>query len=86
MGFDAQAVELRLTLEGREVCLTVADDGTGIPRSVWNGRAGGSGIRFMRERALLVGARLSISAREGGGTQVILRLPLDGLERSNRQE
>ncbi len=49
--------------------LTVADDGKGgISRA-------GAGIRGMRERALLVGADLSIESPAGVGTTVSLRIP-----------
>ncbi len=52
--------------------LRVADDGTGF-RSAHRG----SGIRGMRERALLVGAELSLGDAEEGGAQVILRVPVE---------
>ena len=52
--------------------LTVRDDGVGLPAEVADDS---SGIRGMRERALLVGAQLSVSAVEPHGTEVALRLP-----------
>ena len=58
-------------LDGR-LELRVADDGRGVAR----GDEGG-GIRGMRERAVLVGARLDISGSRAGGTEVRLALPLD---------
>jgi two-component system, NarL family, sensor histidine kinase UhpB len=71
----AQARWVMVTLEpdrDRGVVLTVRDDGVGLP-----GRASedASGIRGMRERALLVGAQLSVSAVDPRGTEVALRLP-----------
>jgi two-component system sensor histidine kinase UhpB len=57
--------------EGR-VLLRVSDDGTGIR----NGRPG-AGIQGMRERALLVGGKLSVGSEDGVGTEVRLELPLE---------
>jgi two-component system, NarL family, sensor histidine kinase UhpB len=69
----AQATEAELRLErgphGGAV-LRVLDDGVGL-----DGRDAGSGIRGMRERALLVGAELAIETRAGGGVEVRLELP-----------
>jgi two-component system, NarL family, sensor histidine kinase UhpB len=69
----AHAHRLDLVLEqvGRSLVLEIRDDGRGI-----NGAPAGSGIRGMRERALLVGAELSIGPAGGGGTTVRLELPL----------
>jgi two-component system sensor histidine kinase UhpB len=62
---------LRTTSDGG-VQLAVRDDGVGIPRSAVSDS---SGIRGMRERALLVGAQLSIDAVQPHGTEVSLTLP-----------
>ena len=51
------------------------DDGVGLPAEV---AADSSGIRGMRERALLVGGQLSVSTVDGGGTEVRLDVPLPG--------
>lgn len=64
----ATRVELSLTAADG-VVLRVTDDGRhGI-------RHEGTGIRGMRERALLVGGRLSITEATGGGTEVRLVVP-----------
>ena len=67
----ARAVNLWVTLatDGSELRLTVADDGVGCARP----RAGHFGLHTMRERAALVGAELSITERQDGGTVVALR-------------
>jgi two-component system, NarL family, sensor histidine kinase UhpB len=77
----AGARRVELTLERRDgaVVLSVTDDGRGIARGAPH--SGGTGIRSMRERALLVGGRLSIVRRGEGGTRVRLELPVDGAER-----
>lgn len=71
----AEATALRFVLhaDGDEVVLAVEDDGRGFePDRV----AGASGIRGMRERALLVRGRLEVhSTPGGGGTTVRLRMP-----------
>ena len=53
--------------------LVVRDDGRGLPADVG---AGGEGITGMRERALLIGGRLTVTALRGGGTEVRLDVPL----------
>jgi len=69
----ADTVELSLTRTGDAVALRVADNGRGL-----NHAREGSGMRGMRERAMLVRGRLTIGARAGGGgTQVQLVTPLD---------
>ena len=61
---------MRLELAGGRPRLQVEDDGAG--RS--NGHEGG-GILGMRERAVLIGARLQLGAGPRGGTRVTLELP-----------
>ena len=65
----ASTVELSLTRQGDGVALRVADDGLGLHGPP------AAGIQGMRERAMLVGARLTIGVRVGGGTEVRLVVP-----------
>ena len=60
-------VELALTDEDGRVVLRVADDGRGMA-----GAAEGAGIRGMRERAILIGADLSVGPRRTAGTEIRL--------------
>jgi len=70
----ARDVDVTLTRNGREVRLTIADDGTGFARRT---RGQGFGIEGMRERARLVGGRLVVRSNPGGGTQVVAAVPVD---------
>jgi len=65
----ASTVDVRLARVGDAVELVVSDDGVGIPRD-----ADGTGLRGMRERAATIGADLAVGRREGGGTEVRLRV------------
>ncbi len=64
-------VEVSLSRRGDGVELIVADDGAGFAFAV---AEGGLGLPGMRERALLIGADLSIESRPGDGTTVRLRV------------
>ncbi|MFC0863077.1 histidine kinase [Sphaerimonospora cavernae] len=68
-------VELSLTAGDGDLTLRVTDDGRG------GARQEGAGIRGMRERAHLIGARLTITSPPGGGTDVRLVIPVEA-ERS----
>lgn len=75
---EASVVEVKIERDGRYVRLTVADDGVGYGRKPRDER-GGSGVRFMRERALLVGGRLSVGRRSPRGTLLTLTVPAAGI-------
>ena len=72
---DADTVTVSLTMDAETVTVTIADDGNGMPPLVRHGTAG---IAGMRERALLVGGRLSIESQPEEGTVVRLAVPLQG--------
>jgi two-component system sensor histidine kinase UhpB len=69
-GAAVVTLELRRSAEG--VRLTVTDDGAGMHP----GTADGTGIRGMRERALMVGSSLHVSSTSHG-TQVVLDVPAE---------
>jgi two-component system, NarL family, sensor histidine kinase UhpB len=66
-------VDLTLDAAKDRITLRVRDYGRG---ALELGR--GSGIRGMRERALLIGADLSLAPARGGGTEVTLTVPING--------
>lgn len=86
----ARAGHADVTLERTEsgsVHLQVCDDGIGLPDPPTHPATGlpearselGTGLRGMRERALLVGAELTASRGPAGGTQILLALPPEEL-------
>jgi two-component system, NarL family, sensor histidine kinase UhpB len=70
----AGSATVALTADARTLTLRVGDDGRGMPGQLPGGTAG---IAGMRERALLVGGRLSIESRPEQGTEVRLTIPID---------
>lgn len=72
----AGATRVRLTFRRTPdaVRLEICDDGRGLPPSAGDAS---TGIRGMRERALLVGAHLEIAPADGGGTSVALTVPVE---------
>jgi len=71
---DAETVTISLVVDAESILVSVADDGKGMPPRVQRGTAG---IGGMRERALLVGGRLSIESRPNEGTEVRLTVPFE---------
>lgn len=65
----ADHVDLTLMTGAAGLTLRITDDGRG------GARQDGAGIRGMRERALLVGANLTITSPPGEGTTVTLLIP-----------
>jgi two-component system, NarL family, sensor histidine kinase UhpB len=66
----SERAELELVGSNGTVTLRVLDEGRGIDAE------DGGGLRGMRERAVLVGAELSVRRRESGGTEVRLAVPV----------
>jgi two-component system sensor histidine kinase UhpB len=72
----AHATRVQLWLERTDgrATLTVRDDGQGLPSAA---TPSSHGISGMRERAMLIGAQLTIIGPTSGGTQVQLSIPLE---------
>jgi two-component system sensor histidine kinase UhpB len=66
----ASRAELALTQQRDGGVLRITDNGRGL-----NGAAEGAGIRGMRERAILIGADLTLGPAPAGGTEVRLTIP-----------
>jgi two-component system sensor histidine kinase UhpB len=75
----AQAREawVELRVQGPALQLEVADDGTGLADAHLQ-RPGSFGLLGIRERARMLGGEFTIGARPGGGTRLVVRLPLQG--------
>jgi two-component system sensor histidine kinase UhpB len=69
----ASRVELALEPGAGSVVLRVVDDGRGL--TVGAAANGRSGLRGMRERALLVGGALAVKPGRSGGVEVRLEVP-----------
>lgn len=77
----ATMIRVDASASTREVLrLEVSDDGHWPDRDADLRSAGDAGIKGMLERAELLGARLDIEERSGGGRCVRLELPLTGTE------
>jgi len=81
----AQATKATVSISERDGVLSasVTDDGRGLPARErlgprGDGLEGGFGMSGMRERAELVGGELELTPAPGGGTAVLLRVPLAG--------
>jgi signal transduction histidine kinase/ligand-binding sensor domain-containing protein len=94
---QADRIEAEVTFGAREFRLRIRDDGKGIdPQHLSGGRARHWGLASMRERAVQIGAQLSLWSEVGAGTEVELRIPgavaygipggRDGVFRMRRKE
>jgi PAS domain S-box-containing protein len=74
---QASSVKIDVARSEQRLVLSVVDDGVGFdpPNRPQRGR----GLRNMAERARLVGGRLDVSTREGGGTQLKVDLPISSV-------
>ena len=69
----AHHATVKLETHGGDVCLSVRDDGRGLPAS--GAPAGGMGMIGMRARARSVGGDLAVHSRPGAGVQIEVRVP-----------
>jgi signal transduction histidine kinase len=67
----ASAVHLRLEIEDRAVRLSIRDDGVGGARPEQ-----GSGLIGLRDRVEVLGGTIGITSPQGGGTTLIVEIPL----------
>jgi two-component system, NarL family, sensor histidine kinase UhpB len=76
----ATTVWIRTWRESQTLCCSVRDDGQGFDSSQVHMATGrkGLGLVAMRERAGAIGGTLSIESRPDQGTEISIRLPLEG--------
>lgn len=70
----SQHAHLSLRMQDSGLVMAVSDHGSGLTN---DGQAG-AGIRGMRERAALIGAKLQVGTNADGGCSVVLTLSADG--------
>jgi len=74
---DAKQIEVEIRYDERQLRLRVRDDGKGIDPKLLgdDGRQGHFGLRGMRERAKLIGGKLTLWSEMDAGTEVELSIP-----------
>jgi two-component system sensor histidine kinase DegS len=73
----ATRIVVEMVRETNQVLIIIRDDGRGFdPNRVREHAMGGTGLKSMRERAILVGGTLEIESSPGNGSAVRLTLPL----------
>ena len=73
---NARRIEVEIRYDERRLRVRVRDDGRGIQPAVLEGdRPGHFGLRGMRERADVIGGRLTVWSEGGLGTEVELTIP-----------
>lgn len=82
----ATQVYMSLAIRGEKVCLTIEDNGRGMPEDPVNGRSS-LGLVGMRARARQAGGELTIAASDEGGVKLEVWAPLrkvvEGAEQEN---
>ena len=71
-------VAVRLWVDENTLDLRIEDRGAGFDPEATLSAAASSGLAGMRERAALLGGRLTVTSTPGSGTQVMAELPLTG--------
>ena len=79
----AKHVHMKLETRGEEVCLSIEDDGRGLPAAAAaNGQ--GMGMIGMRARARSAGGDVSVRSRPGEGVLIEVRAPIRNENYSHR--
>jgi signal transduction histidine kinase len=72
----ASLIELTVDLSGGDLVVRIRDDGKGIPADRMSNVVGSHGIASMRHRVMSLGGQWKIQSPPGGGTLIVVRLPL----------
>jgi PAS domain S-box-containing protein len=80
---DASAVRITMRQTARNIAVRIHDNGRGIAGDVIDHPAS-IGLLGMRERATLAGARLSITAKAGKGTDILIVVALSPVRGTRR--
>jgi signal transduction histidine kinase len=74
---EAKQIEVELRYDERQLRLRIRDDGKGIDPTFLTaeGREGHFGLHGMRERAKLMGGKLTVWTEPGSGTEIELSVP-----------
>lgn len=72
---QAHTVEISLTEDEQQLCLTISDDGIGF--AMHDSRPSSFGLVGMRERVLMLGGTMTLNSEPGEGTSLSVRIPLD---------
>ncbi|MBN1218575.1 MAG: GAF domain-containing sensor histidine kinase [Anaerolineae bacterium] len=77
---QADHIAVQLQLQGRQVVLSIEDNGVGFDAAAWFSSPAerkSLGLVGMRERAELLGGQLEVISKPGEGTKVWVQLPLN---------
>lgn len=77
----ATRVEIILASKGKDLSLTISDNGEGFNPS--QASRGGLGMKTMRERANLLGGQLEVESVQGHGTRIGLAFPMESGDAKN---
>jgi len=69
-------VTVTLHWKAPRLTLQIRDNGSGIPQTRLKKKSEGIGLRSMRERAAQIGAKLLVQAGPGGGTRIVVTVPI----------
>jgi signal transduction histidine kinase len=78
----AHTAAVTLDSRGGEVCLSIRDDGHGLPAA--GGGPRGMGMIGMRARARSVGGDLTVRSKAGQGVEIEVRVPAGGVEHERK--
>jgi signal transduction histidine kinase len=78
----AHTAEVTLDTRRDEVCLSIRDDGHGLPAG--GAAAGGMGMIGMRARARSVGGDLAVHSKDGKGVEIEVRVPAHGAKHERK--